>query len=126
MHYLHGQGVVHGDLRGVSVPEIEIPVLICFPLRKDNALLENDHICLVDFGLCVYSNGGEGNYMSTRSGNVRWTAPELLAHEKYRREAGQELPAVVSTHRPTKRGDVYSFACVCMEVSEASTTSTGF
>lgn len=55
---------------------------------------------ITDFGLAVYLNGDSGNYESTRAGNPQWLAPEL--------SGGM---------RPTKAGDVYSFAFVCIEVS---------
>lgn len=127
MHYLHAQGVIHGDLRGVGNPWIMLASLIFFCFQ-DNALLEDDHVRLVDFGLCIYANGGKGNYMSTRSGNVRWTAPELLVPENDNPESEEDSFSSpeddrVYTHRPTKEGDVYSFACVCVEVSTFDPTS---
>ena len=60
-----------------------------------------------------------------RTGNVRWTAPELIAPEHYNMAANESAigvqidttRGVVWTARPTKASDVYSFACLCVEVS---------
>lgn len=82
-------------------------------------------IKIADFGLCVYSEGFSKNYFSMRTGNVRWIAPELISPHKYGHLALPEIPAdsfplpeegMIRTARPTKKSDVYSFACVCIEV----------
>lgn len=77
---------------------------------------------IADFGLSVLSEGHSGNYYSMRSGNVRWTAPELIFPELYGNTATGITPrapvdGVVQTARPTKESDVYAFACLCVEVS---------
>ena len=51
-----------------------------------------------------------GNYGSTIAhggGATRWTAPELMDPEDFNCESD----------RPTTRSDMYSFACICVEVS---------
>ncbi|PSS37293.1 hypothetical protein PHLCEN_2v862 [Hermanssonia centrifuga] len=91
MAYLHDQEIVHGDLRG------------------DNVFLdENYSVHIADFGLSVYADGHSGNYHSLRSGNERWTAVEMLFPGNF--------PDVSQSGRPTKEADVYSFACVCVEL----------
>lgn len=87
-------------------------------------------IRIADFGLSVYADGHSGNYFSLRSGNMRWLAPEIILPHQYNPAAsnpapgtnlaivGQPVDGVVrTTVRPTKESDVYSFACVCIEVS---------
>ncbi|KAK1221614.1 hypothetical protein PQX77_015580 [Marasmius sp. AFHP31] len=84
--YLHAKKIVHGDLKGVNV-------LITCSLRA----------CIADFGLSrIADTHGLGVTTSaTRpAGTMRWLAPELLS--------GGE--------RPSKKSDVYSFACVCYEI----------
>ncbi|PSS38144.1 hypothetical protein PHLCEN_2v4 [Hermanssonia centrifuga] len=91
MAYLHDQQIVHGDL------------------RADNVFLdENYSVHVADFGLSVYADGYSGNYHSSRSGNERWTAVEMLFPG--------EFPDVSQSGRPTKEADVYSFAFLCMEL----------
>ncbi|KAJ7062117.1 kinase-like domain-containing protein [Mycena amicta] len=84
LQYLHSQLVVHGDLRG------------------DNILVDDDgHILIADFGVSSYINATVES--SSRRGNARWMAPELLSPEP-----GQ--------FRRTPQSDVYAFACVCYEL----------
>lgn len=57
-----------------------------------------------------------------RSGNVQWMAPEILEPGRYnqsmRRVDIQAVPGTVTTARPTKEGDIYTFACLCIEVHD--------
>ena len=62
---------------------------------------------LADFGLSVFVGGGSQQYASVRGGAVQWLSPELLDPEEY---------GSISS-RPTFAADIYSFACVCIEVS---------
>lgn len=81
---------------------------------------------IADFGLSVYSEGFSHNYFSMRSGNVRWAAPELVAPDMYdtafaanaQPQAVQAIQdGIIQTTRPSKQSDVYSFGCLCTEVS---------
>jgi len=87
--YLHEEGVAHGDLRGVNV------------------LIDGDwQACLADFGLVVFADAASNNYGSLRGGAVRWLSPELIDPEEYGFESS----------RPTYASDIYSLACVCVEL----------
>ncbi|KAH8084347.1 kinase-like domain-containing protein [Cristinia sonorae] len=89
LQYLHDEHVVHGDLRG------------------PNILIDNDlSVRLADFGLAVFAAGASQNYASSRGGNVRWMAPELILPEAFSLES----------MRPTYASDVYSFGCVIVEL----------
>ncbi|KIK61707.1 hypothetical protein GYMLUDRAFT_165708 [Collybiopsis luxurians FD-317 M1] len=88
LHYLHSQNVVHGDLRG------------------SNILVDEDwHACLADFGLAVFEDATMGT-PSQQAGSVRWMAPELHHPQAFK----------LKDFRRTFASDVYSFACVCVEV----------
>ncbi|KZT03176.1 kinase-like protein [Laetiporus sulphureus 93-53] len=94
LEYLHSQGVVHGDLKGVNI------------------LIDGNGVaCLTDFGLatviCVpRSIGGRSFHTTTSlSGTVRWMAPEILDPEA----AGLEHA------RPSCEGDIYALSMVMWE-----------
>lgn len=76
---------------------------------QDNVLVDGDeNICLTDFGLSVFQQEANETYGSTRAGNVRWLAPELIDPDRFQGEYARG--------RPTCASDIYSFACVCVEV----------
>lgn len=60
------------------------------------------HIRLADFGLAFYSDATTASLGSHFGGAARWMAPELFESENM---------------RATYASDVYSFACLCVEVS---------
>ena len=72
-----------------------------------NILVDDDlHIKLADFGLSVFADGSSRSYASMRGGNPRWLAPELIDPDEFG----------LDSQRPTFCSDVYSFACVLIEV----------
>ncbi|KAJ6489033.1 kinase-like domain-containing protein [Mycena sanguinolenta] len=87
LHYLHSQNVVHGDLRGANI-----------------LLDDQGHIRLSDFGLAVFADGPLAP--TNRGGSTRWMAPELLDPSSCGLEVFQR----------TFASDVYSFACVGLEL----------
>ncbi|KAL0577295.1 hypothetical protein V5O48_004688 [Marasmius crinis-equi] len=87
--YLHSQHIIHGDLRG------------------SNILVDDDwHARLADFGLAVFSDATVGTNSSHHAGSVRWMAPELHHPQSFG----------LKYFRRTFASDVYSFACVCVEL----------
>ncbi|KAI0701035.1 kinase-like domain-containing protein [Cytidiella melzeri] len=86
--YVHREGIVHGDLRGVNIL-----------VDKD------DHIKIADFGLSLFAEGHSGNYYSRRVGHPLWTAPEII-------DPNDPMLRL----RPTRQSDIYSFAMVCVEL----------
>lgn len=107
MCYLHGNGIIHGDLRGVSVPVL---LWLCleyfrcsFTFQANILIDDHGNPKLIDFGLSVLQGAGY-NTLGTKprgAGTVRFMAPELLAEE------GGES---------SFQTDIYAFACVCIEV----------
>ncbi|KAK0431865.1 kinase-like domain-containing protein [Armillaria borealis] len=90
LHYLHSHDppVVHADIRGANI------------------LVTGDlHCCLADFGLAkaVMTRGPE-SYGDSKSGTVRWLAPEVL-----------EVDASSDWQYMTSR-DIYAFGCTVVEI----------
>ncbi|KAJ6460460.1 kinase-like domain-containing protein, partial [Mycena vitilis] len=103
--YLHSMNIIHGDLRG-------------------NNILVSDECtaCLADFGLATTvrdENTDTTAVMvssSSRSGSMRWFAPELFVPEQFGCEKFVR----------TRATDVYAFACVCLEVLKLETGAPPF
>lgn len=72
----------------------------------------NEDVRLADFGLSVFAQDASGAYGSLRGGNYRWSSPELMFPDP---EVGVSNGGSPSG-RPTFASDIYSFACVCLEV----------
>lgn len=89
--YLHGEGIIHGDL------------------HADNLLIdETGAVRLTDFGLSLIAEGTAYNYGSHHGGGaLRWIAPELFDPEEFG----------LDNTRPTAKSDIYAFGCICVEVS---------
>jgi len=86
MKYLHSQRIVHRDLKSMNI------------LIDDRC-----HVRIADFGLtgfCVEASDDVSDHSDYGGGTIRYTAPEIFASEQ----------------RPSFASDVYSFACVCLEV----------
>ncbi|THH28482.1 hypothetical protein EUX98_g5711 [Antrodiella citrinella] len=90
LEYLHGEHVVHGDLRGYNI-----------------LIDANVKVRLADFGLAVLADSVSNANSSKREGNVRWLAPEILDPQRFQKESS----------RQTYESDVYSFGIVCVESS---------
>ncbi|KAL0059673.1 Guanine nucleotide-binding protein alpha-2 subunit [Marasmius tenuissimus] len=84
--YLHGEKVVHGDLKGLNV-----------------LITPEGRACIGDFGLSRIADtlALKLTTSTTRAaGTARWLAREVLN----------------GSSGPTKESDVYAFACVCYEI----------
>ncbi|KAL4245279.1 EKC/KEOPS complex subunit BUD32 [Abortiporus biennis] len=89
LEYLHSEDIVHGDLRSQNI-----------------LVNEEDNIQISDLGLSVYADATSKMYGSVRGGSEAWIAPEQLDPVKFG----------LTSERPTKAVDVYSFASVCVEL----------
>ena len=110
LEYMHGKGMIHGDLKGVSFRKL---VSLFCPLTrflKANILIDQDgHARLADFGLLTiisdHTNFTASN-SSTNAGTTRWMSPELLNPEEFDLEKCQR----------TKESDCYALGMVLLEV----------
>ena len=92
LEYLHSEGIIHGDMHCGNV-----------------LINDKDNACLTDFGLALFADASAYNYGSVHGGGaVRWRAPELVAPAEF----GQPE----ESSRPTCASDIFSFACVGIEV----------
>lgn len=65
---------------------------------------------LADFGMALISESTAYGYASLHGGGAtRWKAPELLDPEEFGLE----------NSRPTCQSDIFSFACICVEVCDS-------
>ncbi|KAG6820493.1 hypothetical protein H0H93_016300 [Arthromyces matolae] len=94
VEYLHTNGIVHGDLKGVNI-----------------LVDRSERAYIADFGLAAVDDpdvrAWSRNSTESRGGTVRWQAPELF---KIETENDAEGP------QNTKATDVYAFSCVCYEI----------
>ena len=76
-------------------------------MNQTNIFIDDQwHVRLADFGLAGFADATLATHTSTHAGSIRWMAPELH---------NPELFDIDGTRR-TKASDVYSFACVVLEV----------
>ncbi|KAG6818671.1 hypothetical protein H0H93_002930 [Arthromyces matolae] len=95
LQYLHGLGIVHGDLKG------------------PNILIDDYHrACLADFGISSVTDLNfetpqwtAQSSVASKGGSIRWQAPELLD------------PRRDDIAHNTVQSDIYALACVLYEVS---------
>ena len=93
LQYLHDSGLAHGNL------------------HPGNILVDNDgHARITDFGLSVIYSATPGAYgSSSKAGVYHYAAPEILDPEEGGSDRG----------RPTPESDVFSFACVVVQVGHS-------
>ena len=111
LEYLHGYGVVHGDLKGVSA-NIRHRVWSDTGCNKGNVLI--DLRCsarLADFGLATIideSTLGSATAGQGPRGTTRWMAPEMLLPEEFGFSSKSHSLPSMST-------DVYALAMTVLE-----------
>lgn len=79
--------------------------------QQTNVFIDDEwHVRLADFGLAGFADATFATHTSTHAGSIRWMAPELHEPELFH----------IDGLRRTKASDVYSFACVILEVLKYS------
>ncbi|OAX31979.1 kinase-like protein [Rhizopogon vinicolor AM-OR11-026] len=95
LSYLHGKGIVHGDLTGANI------------LVDDSGSLR-----IADFALSMpIAEAGDEMFSSSHVGTLRWLAPEFV-------DINFEG---VEGKKPTKPGDIYAFGCVMLQILSGKT-----
>lgn len=90
----------------MSLPHLLFYHALMHILQVNILISDEDIAVIADFDQAVYANGYSGQYLSKRSGNVRWLPPENW---------DEELKKTVGS-RGSPKLDVWSWAHVCMEV----------
>ena len=105
--YIHGQGMIHGDLKGVGLGYSKLCIRLISV--KANILIDDTgNVRLADFGLLTIISDPTNILSSTsyaQGGTVRCMAPELIDPEKFGLE----------DNRPTKSSDCYALGMVIYE-----------
>ena len=108
--YLHSNGMVHGDLKGVCFGRSNYPdALTNLPAQANILIDEAGNACLTDFGLLTILSD-PANLLSSSSnsqgGSARWMSPELIVPEEFGFEK----------YRATVSSDCYALGMVVYEV----------
>ena len=107
---MHGQVMIHGDLKGVWFRTLLIMPPSDVPFTKANIMIDKDgNARLADFGLLTIVSDSTHPATTTSSegaGTVRWMSPELLYPERF----GSK------NVRHTKESDCYALGMVILEV----------
>ena len=109
--YMHDQGIIHGNLRGVRIRTHHHS---CTPtqLPKTNVLIDNNgHACLADFGLIRITSDEPTITSSIRATTAQWMSPELLDPDSFG----------LKDSRPTEASDCYALGVVIYEVLSGQT-----
>ena len=110
--YLHGNEVIHGDLKSVRGESLCWPPLLTPRLPQPNILIDSKGSPrLSDFGLCSITRNIDSVNASTPNHGctVRYCAPELL-------DTDSRVVKTKKEKKPTYKSDVYSLAMVIVEV----------
>lgn len=99
LDYLHSHGVIHGDVKPVSIPLDLAPGHVIFTERKNNILINsNGDACLADFGFAIVTSAG----------------CEETAHGH---SALSAAPETLIEGRISKEADTFSYGLAVVEVS---------
>ena len=108
---MHGQAMIHGDLKGVRIRTLvsPLPPNAPFIIIKANILIDHDHHArLADFGLLTIISDATiaTSSSAVKGGTTRWMSPELLNPDLFG----------FKDSRPTKESDCYALGMVVLEV----------
>jgi serine/threonine protein kinase len=105
---MHEQGVIHGNLRGVSFQTRSRTSVNSLPRFEANVLIDNDgHARLANFNsLRMISEEQSATITAAQSGSAQWMSPELLLPEQFN----------LKESRPNKASDYYALGMVIYEI----------
>ena len=108
--YMHGEEIVHGDLKGVCAKVLKPRCFFSDLILKANILINQDgRACLADFSITTtISDPAHPTTSNTpgAAGTTRWMSPERLNPVQFG----------VADGRPTKDSDCYALGMVILEV----------
>lgn len=108
--YLHKQGIIHGDLKGVSFRFSAKSLVLT--LGQGNILIDSEcRARLADFGLSVIVDESSVRSDCEVNGTVRWMAPELFFPEHF------GFTNVDLRRLPSQSTDIYAMGMTIFEVS---------
>jgi serine/threonine protein kinase len=116
VRYMHSEGIVHGDLKGVSIFIYWISSSV-HRFYQENILLDSDlHCQIVDFGLTRHSDATTTGDLAFSTGFV---APELFGKctECSKYDCDGRRPGHAVQRKKTMETDVYAFGCLYYSVS---------
>ena len=117
---MHGQAMIHGDLKGVRLEHCSLSYLLTCLTIKANILIDQDgHARLADFGLLTIVSdptNPTASSSSAKGGTTRWMSPELLDPDQFG----------FKDSRPTKESDCYALGMVIYEVLSGQAPFTPF
>ncbi|KAG6826624.1 hypothetical protein H0H92_015116 [Tricholoma furcatifolium] len=107
--YLHENGIIHGDLKGVSWEFENVPIFTDRTPQSNILIDSTGRARLADFGISAVSDSDIIAWSSqssgaSKGGSARWQAPELFDIED-----GEEVKNSVAS-------DVYAWGCVAFEL----------
>ena len=105
--YMHDQGIVHGDLKGVRIEPPNNTPHTCSRIPQPNVLVDrNGHACISDFSLLTIVSDQQTFLASSMTGGtIPWMSPELLDPERFG----------LDKSRLTKESDRYALGMVVYE-----------
>jgi len=109
--YIHGQEMIHGDLKGVGffITKVALQYTLRRLPAKANILIDQTgHASLADFGLLTIVSDPTNLLSSssyTQGGTLRWMSPERIAPQRFGFKDG----------RPTILSDCYALGMVIYE-----------
>lgn len=113
LEYLHGQNIVHGDLKGVS-GHAHLKFRSDLISTKANVLIDSMYSArLADFGLTtIIDESTVGSTTGGRGprGTTRWMAPEMLHPEHF------GFLGDMQRQIPSKSTDIYALGMTILEV----------
>ena len=105
--YMHDQGIVHGNLKGVRSRALRSPSCSSSGLQTNILINRAGQACLADFSLLTMVSDQSTIISSwVEGGTIRWMSPELLDPERFGSKGS----------RPTKQSDCYALGMVVYEV----------
>ena len=108
MIYIHSQGMIHGDLKGVRFSRRSHSSSLTEPAKANILIDETGRARLADFGLLTIISDPKYHLSSsshTQGGTVRWMSPERIAPQRFG----------FKNSRPTVASDCYALGMVVYE-----------